>query len=381
MKKKYLYEVDLMRCIFIFGVLANHVTSAFIASLSTNSIPQLVLLMTHLLLHFTRMGFMFVTGLVLFLQYYKKEQVNYLTFWYKRYKGSGVPYLFWNGFFLIFVAIAAGTGLSFSSWAAAWYSALIHGNQFYMYYILVTFQLYLIFPLLIKFFKKFTNYHLLIFSISALIQLFFLIWTKYIYPEMNHDNWPYLLKYYGNFVLSYQFYFIAGGFVSIHYDEAKVFILRYRKIVYSLTALLGLGTLVLFYFNWYVLKLGQHYTELVHQPYLMIYASLMICTVWCLSLSYASHRTKPRWKKFAKFVSLSSKLSFGVYLTQTIGLTLLAYILLNIKGYLNEWILFLLLPVGYLVVLGTSWLVSFILYKVPPFGILIGRPQKFRRNR
>ena len=180
MKKKYLYEVDLMRCIFIFGVLANHVTSAFIASLSTNSVPQLVLLMTHLLLHFTRMGFMFVTGLVLFLQYYKKEQVNYLTFWYKRYKGGGVPYLFWNGFFLIFVAIAAGTGLSFSSWAAAWYSALIHGNQFYMYYILVTFQLYLIFPLLIKFFKKFTNYHLLIFSISALIQLFFLIWTKYI---------------------------------------------------------------------------------------------------------------------------------------------------------------------------------------------------------
>lgn len=380
MKKRYLYEVDLMRCIFIFGVLANHVTSAFIASLSADSVPGLVLLMTHLLLHFTRMGFMFVTGLVLFLQYYKKEQVNYLTFWYKRYKGGGIPYIFWNGFFLIFATLVAGQVFNFHTWLNDWYSSLIHGNQFYMYYILVTFQLYLIFPLLLKFFKKFNQYHILIFAISALIQLFFLIWAKYIYPGMNHDNWPYLLKYYGNFVLSYQFYFIAGGFVSIHYDSAQKFILKYRKIVYGLTTLLGFGTFGLFYINWYVLKLGEHYTELVHQPYLMIYASLMICSVWCLSLAYAKRRTKPSWAKFEKFVSLSSKLSFGVYLTQTVGLTLLAYILLYVKNYLNEWALFLLLPIGYLIVLGTSWLISYILYKVPPFGILIGRPQKLRRN-
>lgn len=112
----------------------------------------------------------------------------------------------------------------------------------------------------------------------------------------------------------------------------------------------------------------------------MIYASLMICSVWCLSLAYAKRRTKPSWAKFEKFVSLSSKLSFGVYLTQTVGLTLLAYILLYVKNYLNEWALFLLLPIGYLIVLGTSWLISYILYKVPPFGILIGRPQKLRRN-
>lgn len=76
-KRKYLYEVDLMRCIFIFGVLANHTTSTFTAAAASNSWAYNFLVSTHLILHFTRMGFMFVTGLVLFLGYYYKPEINY----------------------------------------------------------------------------------------------------------------------------------------------------------------------------------------------------------------------------------------------------------------------------------------------------------------
>ena len=66
-KKKYLYEVDLMRCFFIFGVLLNHTTSLFSSALGqTSTSSGKFLVSTHLMLHFPRMGFMFVTGLVLF---------------------------------------------------------------------------------------------------------------------------------------------------------------------------------------------------------------------------------------------------------------------------------------------------------------------------
>lgn len=38
-KKKHLYEVDLMRCFFMFGVVLNHVTSTFAAALGNKATP------------------------------------------------------------------------------------------------------------------------------------------------------------------------------------------------------------------------------------------------------------------------------------------------------------------------------------------------------
>ena len=70
-KRKYLYEVDVLRLIFITGVLLNHTTTMIGQELATASWESGFLNMTHLSLHFTRMGFMFITGLVLFLQHYQ----------------------------------------------------------------------------------------------------------------------------------------------------------------------------------------------------------------------------------------------------------------------------------------------------------------------
>lgn len=63
-KHPYLYEIDLMRLIFIAGVLLNHTTTAFQHQTSSGLIST-GFLATHLMIHFTRMGFMFMTGLVL----------------------------------------------------------------------------------------------------------------------------------------------------------------------------------------------------------------------------------------------------------------------------------------------------------------------------
>ena len=73
-KRKCLYEVDAMHIMFIFGVLLNHTTTAFAQSMTdSKGWAHMLLLSTHLTIHFTRMGFMFMTGLVLTLNYYKKD--------------------------------------------------------------------------------------------------------------------------------------------------------------------------------------------------------------------------------------------------------------------------------------------------------------------
>lgn len=55
------------------------------------------------MLHFTRMGFMFMTGLVLTLNYYNRKH-EWLKFERKRFVSAGIPYLAWN-FIVMFLSI------------------------------------------------------------------------------------------------------------------------------------------------------------------------------------------------------------------------------------------------------------------------------------
>ncbi|GHV96960.1 acyltransferase [Lactobacillus nasalidis] len=374
-KKKHLYEVDLMRCFFMFGVVLNHVTSTFAAALGNkDTAAGRVLVSTHLILHFPRFGFMFITGLVLFLSYYgRPEKQNWPQFWKKRYIGSGIPYLFWNGVFLAFLLLSSGT-FSWNSWFTGWLDAISKGNQFYFYYIFLMFQLYLIFPLVLKLFDLFKNHLNLLLALSAVLQLGLMVWAKYFYPSMDHSSWPYLLKYYGNNIIFYQFYFILGGWAWCHYNQLTRWLLQNRGLVFKTTALTAVGTLLLYQFNVRALHLSQHSANLIHQPYMMVYAVTMIATIFTLCLLYAEKRSSWLEKKpaFIHWVDRSSAISFGVYLVHSISIVLLSNVLEQVQ--LNQWIILALLPLGYAACLGLTWLIADFLYMTPPFGRLIGRP-------
>lgn len=371
-KKKYLYEVDLMRVLFIAGVLLNHTTTAFKNNVGSGSGSELFLEATHLALHFTRMGFMFMTGLVLVLNYYNKEQ-HWFKFWKKRYISVGIPYIGWNAILMWFATITAGIAINWPNYFKNLFDAIIHGNKYYMYYILVTFQLYLIFPLLVYMFKKLKNHHVAILVASAIIQLLLVIGIKYWLPGVDRDSWRYLFRAYGMNILVYQFYFIAGAFVAIHYDEVDRFIEKNHRVIGWSTLVLALGTVALFFGNLKILKLSMGATESIHQPFIFIYDTFMIAFVFWIGRQYAKAREKnfPHW--LDRIVKNMSTVSFGIYLTQTIPITLLYGILSVIK--LPSIVTLLLLPVGYAFVLGSAFLISWFCYKVPPFGVLIGRPQ------
>jgi len=371
-KKRYLHEVDLMRVLFISGVLLNHTTTAFKNNINTGSGSELFLEATHLALHFTRMGFMFMTGLVLFLKYYGKEP-HWFNFWKKRYISVGIPYVVWNAIMMWFTAITAGVALNWTKYFTNLFDAIIHGNKYYMYYILVTFQLYLVFPLLVYIFKKFKNHHVVILIASALIQLLIVIGIKYWLPGVDRSSWWYLFRVYGMNILVYQFYFIAGAFVAIHYGEVDRFIEKNHRVIGWSTLVLALGTVALFFGNLKILKLGMDATESIHQPYIFIYDIFMITFAFWVGRQYANARNKgfPQW--LDRIIKNMSKVSFGIYLTQTIPITMLYGILSVIK--LPSIVMLLLLPAGYAFVLGGAFLISWFCYKVPPFGILIGRPQ------
>ncbi|WP_125588986.1 acyltransferase [Companilactobacillus jidongensis] len=376
-KKRYLHEVDLMRVIFIGGVLLNHTTTAFKSNMADSSFSKLFLEATHLSLHFTRMGFMFMTGLVLVLNYYNRDN-HWLSFWKKRYTSVGIPYLSWNAIIMLFATIFAGGTIIWSDYWNHLLDAWLHGNEYYMYYIIVTFQLYLIFPLIIKMFKKFEKHHLTILGISALLQLVITIGIKYWLPGVDRSGWPYLLSAYGMNVLTYQFYFIAGAFVAIHYDAVDAFIEKFHKAIGWTTAVLALGTVGLFYFDQNILKLSSGGTLSIHQPFIFVYDVVMIAFVFWIGRQYAHARENglPVWLDHT--IKNLSKVSFGLYLVQSLPVLTL-YGILSLF-HVPSWVMLLMLPFGYAFVLGGAFLISWFCYKVPPFGILIGRPQKLKRS-
>lgn len=114
------------------------------------------------------------------------------------------------------------------------------------------------------------------------------------------------------------------GYYLCHYDKVMTLLMTYQKRIYAITACLSLGTIGLYYYNTKILGLSRHYAHLVHQPCMMIYAIFMIATIFALSLHYAKNREKPSLQWLRRSVDLSSKLSFGIYLTQTALLPFLA---------------------------------------------------------
>lgn len=376
----YLYEVDLMRIIFIFGVLLNHTTTTFMNQMSEEyGWAHLGLMSTHLLIHFTRMGFMFMTGLVLTLNYY--QHGSWIRFFEKRFAGSGWPYLLWNFLLLIGACFLSLPGFSWKTFNLTYISSILHGDQFYMYYILVTLQLYILFPFMVRLFRSFTDKHMMILVVSFLAQLALMVAIKYGLPHVDRSGWIWWFKAYGVNVFSYQFYFIFGAYTSLHYDDVLNFINRHIKWIATVTVLLGIGTVPYYVWNIDVLNLSRTAAVSPHQPYMLLYDTMVIVTVFWIGKKYALRRKNgmPHW--FNLFVKNGAKVSFGIYLDQMIGLTILGSILA--KTDLADWMYLILIPVGYLLVIAVSFGVAWFCYKVPPFGLLIGRPQwhVLKRNR
>lgn len=362
-----------MRLLFISGVLMNHVTTAFIHSMSHGSFSRLFLESSHLSLHFTRFGFMFISGLVLVYQYQNSSDFM-LTFWYKRDRRVGIPYLFWNLTLMLPTVIYQARSFTWHRYLNHLWPALIHGNKFYMYFLFVIIQFYLLFPFFLKWWHWLDRQGLVL-GISFLAQLILLLGIKYLFPGVDRSSWPFFFRSYGMNVFTYQFYFIFGAYTATHYQQLTNLWLKYQRLLWSATDILAIGTFGLFFYNRQILHLSLGRTELIHQPYLLIYGILTVCVTWLLG----HHLLAKKSSHLNHLIKLGSRYSFGMYLTQTIPLMGL-YGLLSLVS-LPSWGILLLLPIGYLFVWGCAWGISALLGHFKITSYVVGLSTLHQQNK
>ncbi|MCL6548763.1 MAG: acyltransferase [Alicyclobacillus sp.] len=381
-KKQHLYEVDLLRACIILGVICVHVTSfynLFARPLSTANVGYEAALSAF---HFTREAFMFITGLVLFITYYRRPFTPW-EFWSKRFKLIFIPYAFWTLAYILF----SGTYLKGFHWAFAdvlrkFGVSLLTGNQFYLYYLLISMQLYLVFPAMVWLIKRLEKWHLWVFVASFGLEIAFMWFNRAVLQTVVHPGhlpgWEAVLwKYRDRYLITYQFWFIAGALAAVHYPRVKAYLLERSGIIY--TAFGAMLCMLVAHFLVDRLVLGQDETisVLVLQPVMVPYSLAVTALLWRIGVAWASVRERPTLQWVSKPVKIAGGASFGVFLVHPIVMHFVevAVYKTHPSAALRGWLLVPSIVAVYVVSIAIAHTIG----KIPFVSYIVGQKTAWRR--
>lgn len=382
-KRVHLYEVDLLRASIILGVLCVH-NMSFLNLFTRPGAPDNIVYEGLLAsFHFTREAFMFITGLVLFFTYYKRD-FKASTFWLKRLKLIVIPYVAWTIIYILF----SGTYEKNFEWSVAnlWHTisqSLLFGQQFFLYYLLISIQLYIFFPPFVRLMRKLERWHVTALVVSFLLELVIMWWNQ-VYLQnlvLVHDplwlHW--LIQYRDRNIFTYQFWFVFGGVAAVHYPKLQSFIQRRPWTIFGIF----FGMLVLlwihFYFQRVVLHDSDTIVDLVLQPIMVPYSASATLLLLSVGLRWSNVRTRPVMRKWSAFIEIAAKASFGVFLVHPLVLHFVEVAVYRWHPHPTEREWFT--PVAILLVYLVSIAVARFIGNVPLLGYIVGQKADLSINR
>ncbi|WP_052890492.1 acyltransferase [Thermogemmatispora carboxidivorans] len=370
-KRPHVYELDPLRACTALSVIAVHVLAA--TAYLNGSGPGYAIQNAFLVaFHFTREIFMFVTAFAL-VYVYNGRRFPLGQFWRKRSLGVIFPYVFWS---LVYVVVNTHP----SSWSTFFKTALFDvatGNASYqLYYILLTLQFYLIFPLFMGLLKRWQRHPWLLLLGSFVLQVL-LFYVDYHTVQRSSDPfWHTVAVYQDRIVLMYQFYFVLGGLAALYFEQVRAFVLRHARLIIITFMITLLALWVHFAEQISVYREPMGYATSVLQPSMVFYSvaviglALWLCCRWGIGLaSRAGHEVSKRLS--VRFWGLCSDASFGVYLIHVLILNQLRGSLLSFLP--ESWPVALRVILLWCAVATLSLAVSSALMYTPWLSRLVGR--------
>ena len=303
-RKPHVRELDLVRALTVLGVISVH--STWFTTVGTSYWPSFAMDA----LHYTREVFLFLTGFVLFYTYYDRK-IALGSWWLRRFKLVGIPYVLWSAGYLIYGGTLARGIIPY---LATLGPDLVTGTAwFHLYYLIVTMQLYMVFPLFVWLVRKTEGRHWWLLAAAAVVQVFLMFVAEFD-PNLTGITGPirYIWDMRGQFFFTYEFYVILGALAAVHLDTLyRVVVDNARWVILGLV--LGLAGMWAFY----VVEVGTgamtpYGASGVFQPVMVPYALAVILTCLVVGVRWAQSET--RWPRVSALITLASELSFGVYL-------------------------------------------------------------------
>ena len=305
----HLDQVDLFRVLTFASVLAVH-SFAF-----TNPPDSHVANGVAVVLHFTREAFFFLTGFVL-VHSQRDRPLQVTSFWRKRLRLIGVPYLVWSVLYwaygLLLEPRPAGLATSDLVWGVLGGHAAFH-----LYFLLVSIQIYLAFPLLLALVRACRRHPLVLAAALLAYEVAVMVWLHDVAPTTGVSGWlagkAYVL------LPTYLFWVVLGELAAQHLESAQTWLVTHARLAVA-GGVLAIAASV----GWYAWQLGHGRTSLdtdasaVLQPVMVLDSLGVIVLLAVLSCRWAVAR--PDRPRAARVLAWCSSASFGVYLVHALVL-------------------------------------------------------------
>jgi peptidoglycan/LPS O-acetylase OafA/YrhL len=359
-KAPYLHQIDLFRLITFACVILIHVVGA------TNYAQDVGANAVETPLHFTREAFFALTGFVLVFQNRRRE-ITAGDFWRRRLPLVATPYLAWTMFFWAYSLVTGvqQPGSLEASMRLLLIDLVTGGAWYHLYFLLVTMQVYLLFPLLLKLLRRTEGRHGRLLLASGLLQVGVVAFMTYQPFGVSYETITHLYAT----IVPYQFYTLFGAVVAMHFETVHAWAGRHRLLLGGALVAVLAGT------EWYYLRTVHSGTfpqvaSDPFQPYLIPWFLTVIAAIYAFTTWWAGRRREGG--RGARVVSWAANRSFGIFLVHPFALALLGPVIPVVAEHFGApWLSVLL----YVATIASTIVIVEVLRRLPGSRALTGRPR------
>lgn len=377
MKKRSLDEIQLARAFAIIAVLIVHSSSEGVTSIPVDSSLFPIYNFFNIAGKLGTPTFIMLSSFILFYNYYSREATVALfkNFYIKRIKFILIPYIVFS---VIYFLVKWYLFRYYDTPVEAlqvFFGQLAIGKVYpHLYFVFISVQFYLMFPLIMMLFKKFRFLRINAIWIGLLIQ--------WVWVFLNREYLQ--VTYKGSISLSYMSFYFVGAFLGIYYEQImeKMKKLSFRIKVF-VPLLLGYLALVVMYTGYMYLVRTNAYGEWV-APLLPNWVNSNIAEfTWAthallagLVLFFTAYFVQDRLgAKMKTFFMEIGATSFGIYLIHPLLLILFRNIVPGGSPVVfHSWQIFTFFAISII-----SWAIVRGAFKwVPYYWILFGKIAPFK---
>ncbi len=374
-KRPHVYELDPLRVCTALGVIAVHVLF-FTAALNVTPLGNTIQNAVVVAFHYTREVFIFVTAFAL-VYVYSGRRVAPLAFWKKRALGVVLPYVIWS---VIYVLVNDGFTSPGAFLKTAVFDVVTGNASYQMYYILLTVQFYLFFPLFLPFIHFCARRPWTTLAVSFVLQVLFFYVDFHTIQTSSLHFWQSVTYYQDRLFLVYQFYFILGGLTALYLQQVRAFVLRYGRLVAGAFVLSLAGLWLHFALQVGIYGESVTYASSVLQPIMVFYSLVIVFFGFWLACRWARKTDAAGHPRGYRFWQTLSNASFGVYLIHALILTFLLQHLVPVLP--TTWFVAARVFLIWFLTAAGATAMSVLLINIPIVSRLIGRggPAEARRT-